>query len=122
MEPGGSPEHQHARAESKARLLGLWIFLGGLAFSAFTVGWPIWQAKNHESEIWLSMKGVAVSLLLTLFGIWKMISGSTADKINKLDEKNLKFRDVATILVLAALGIAGYLWLRFHLEGLGYTF
>jgi len=122
LEPSGSPEHLQAKAEAKARITGLWIFLGGLAASAFFIGWPIWEARHGSAEISITMKGVGISLILLLVGLLKIFIGSAMDSLLKPDKNNLKFKDVALILALAGTGIGAYFWLQSYLAGLGYQF
>ncbi len=56
----------------------------------------------------------------SLIGLLYIVFGDKAAEILKFDANNLKFLNVLIILVLAGVGLAGYVWVNMQLTALGY--
>jgi hypothetical protein len=78
-------------------------------------------AKEGQEKVHVFRSGIVTSIACLLIGVLYIIFGDKAGEILKFDANNLKFQNVLILLVLAGVGLAGYVWVNMQLSALGYN-
>ena len=77
-------------------------------------------AKVGQAEVNVYRTGIVVSIICLLLGLLYIIFGDKVENILKFDANNLKFQNVLILLMLAGVGLAGYVWVNMELSTMGY--
>ncbi|MBI4165782.1 MAG: hypothetical protein HY508_08625 [Acidobacteria bacterium] len=103
-----------------------WVGAGFLSLGAAFDYWfllrPIRQAEAGAQEIAIDMHGVTLGICLPLFGLALVALGPKLVRDPSAELGRSRTASIVVGLILAAIGIAVYFWLKHYLESHGYGF
>jgi len=102
------------------RINGVVLMCTGIIGGGIYINHLLAQAEKHVSEITVYSKLIALFDIMTVLGLFMTIFGSKMSSMLQIDNNNLTLSNVIFILILAAIGISGYVGVLYLLEGVGY--
>jgi hypothetical protein len=122
VQTGGQPSLREQCQKAPARLVGALFLCGSLVLGKFVVWDVIQAAQNHADSIEISTKGVVVTAVGILFGIYYLVFGELGKRLISKESNGGKIPAVGWVVILAIVGLgflANYL-IRMQLQQLGY--
>lgn len=81
------------------------------------------QARQGSDQLSLSLKGVVLGLVFSQMSVLMVLMGPAFQRVTRrADGEGLTAAGWLIVVAMFVPALAGYFWLRHHLEGMGYQF
>ena len=111
------PNEEVPIANVNSRIL---LLLIGTGLTGYFVVWAIWQVQHHAPEISYSVEGSGMGVLCLILGAMLLITPNKTAALLRLDQNNLKLKDVLVLGGFAMLGLVLVVAMDLYFSSMGY--